>query len=368
MSDIIDLPDSYFEEELTPTPVAEWSTWPEEGSEVALPMPSLSQDGADTSGLISEQQADKTLENLRSLAEKSEKGYVYSEGVLVQEVSDSLGDSVRRIVLPEGRRQQVLQLAHSSLVAGHLGFKKTFAQISRNFLWPRIWVQVKEFVRSCGGCQRAARNSNARAPLQPLPCVSEPFEKVAFDLVGPLPCTSSGYKYILTMMCLYTKYPEAIRLKRVDNETVLEAMMEVFSRHGLPKVLLTDQGSVFTSKLTRHMCKTFEVHKVKTSPYHPQSDGALERWHACLKGMMKRQEIELKSWDRQLKYLLFAYRDTPHCVTGFSPFTIMFGRDVKGPVELLRASWLEGESEEANVGEWLLSVKARMYRDGRNCK
>ena len=108
------------------------------------------------------------------------------------------------------------------------------------------------------------------------------------------------------------------------------------------------------------MCQTFDIHKVRTSPYHPQSDGALERWHACLKGMMKRSEIDLKCWNRQLKYLLFAYRDTPHCVTGFSPFTLLFGRDVRGPLELLRSAWLEGVSEEANVSEWLLNVKARM--------
>ena len=223
-----------------------------------------------------------------------------------------------------------------------------------------MWGEVKAFVRSCAVCQRGARNDNAKAPLQPLPCVSEPFEKVAFDLVGPLPKSSSGYRYILTMMCLYTKYPEAIPLRRVDNETVLEAMFEIFSRHGLPKVMLTDQGSVFTSKMTRLMCKTFDIHKVQTSPYHPQSDGALERWYACLKGMLKKSECDIKCWDKQLKYLLFAYRDTPHCVTGFSPFTLLFGRDVKGPLELLSNSWLEGESEGAKVSEWLLSVQARM--------
>ena len=163
-----------------------------------------------------------------------------------------------------------------------------------------MWVDVKAFVRSCAGCQRAARNDNSRAPLQPLPCISEPFEKVAFDLVGPLPRTKSGYRYISTMMCLYTKYPEAIPLRGVDNETVLEAMIEIFSRHGLPKTILTDQGSVFMSKLTSQLWKTLGIHRVRTSPYHPQSDGALERWHSCLKGMLKRSETELKYWDRHL--------------------------------------------------------------------
>ena len=162
------------------------------------------------------------------------------------------------------------------------------------------------------------------------------------------------------MMCMYTKYPEAIPLKRVDNETVLDAMFEIFSRYGLPKVMLTDQGSVFTSKLTKSMCAAFDIQKIQTSPYHPQSDGALERWHACLKGMLKRSQCDLKLWDRQLKYLLFAYRSTPHCVTGFPPFTLMFGRDVKGPLDVLRASWLEGDCENAKVCDWLLSVQAKM--------
>ena len=200
-----------------------------------------------------------------------------------------------------------------------------------------MWGDIKQFVRSCAGCQKAARNSHSRAPLQPLPCVGEPFEKVAFDLVGPLPRSSSGNKYILTMMCLYTKYPEAIPLRRVDNHTVLEAMLEIFARHGIPKTILTDQGSVFMSKLTQQLYQTLDIKRVRTSPYHPQSDGALERWHACLKGMMRRAEIDLTNWDKQLKFLLFAYRDTPHCVTGFSPFTLLFGRE-DNPVPFLSSA------------------------------
>ena len=108
------------------------------------------------------------------------------------------------------------------------------------------------------------------------------------------------------------------------------------------------------------MCKTFEVHKVRTSPYHPQSDGALERWHACLKGMFRRSDVDLRNWDKLLKYVLFAYRETPHSVTGYSPFTLLFGREVRGPLALLRSSWAESNEGSCDVGEWLSDVKARM--------
>ena len=256
------------------------------GGDTLVPLPNSVGSRSDRDMLVAEQQSDSTLKNVMDLARKGEKGYGFEENILVQCTDDSLGDRKQRVVVPKGRRLQVLRLAHSSLQAGHFGVKKTFARINLHFLWPRMWGDVKQFIRSCEGCQKAARNSNSRAPLQPLPCVGEPFEKVAFDMVGPLPRTASGNRYILTMMCLFTKYPEAIPLRRVDNITVLEAILEIFARHGVPKTIRTDQGTVFMSQLTKQLCKTLEIDRVRTSPYHPQSDGALERWHACLKGTL----------------------------------------------------------------------------------
>ena len=360
LNEVFDFPDSYFEPDeacdVTVDPVQESSEWPEIDS-VELPLPDI---GCDGLRLGEEQKADSTLCDLWKKGERAEKGYTFEHGVLVHHTSDGVDDLVVRVVVPMSRRQQVLQMGHSSSIAGHFGVKKTHAKIARHFVWPGLWTQVKAYVRTCKGCQLAAKQHKSRAPLQPLPCVGEPFQKVAFDLVGPLPRTSSGHKYLLTAMCLYTKYPDAIPLKRVDNASVLDAMMQIFSRYGMPSELLTDQGSVFTSKLTALMCKTFNITKIRTSPYHPQSDGALERWHACLKGMIKRAGGKLSEWDQQLKYILFAYRDTPHCVTGFSPFVLMYGRDVRGPLHFLKTSWLEGEVDVCSVGDWLMSVKAKM--------
>ena len=356
---ILDFPESYFKEDPRITPVAELCTWPEVG-EVDIPLPDTVGSRSNRDMLVAEQQSDSTLKHVLDLASKGEKGYELVDNILVQSTWDSLGDSKQRVVVPKGKRLQVLKLAHSSLQAGHFGVKKTFARLNLHFLWPRMWRDVKQYIRSCAGCQRASRNTNSCAPLQPLPCVGEPFEKVAFDLVGPLPRTASGSRYILTLMCLFTKYPEAIPLRRVDNITVLEAMLEIFARHGVPKTILTDQGSVFMSGLTKQLCKTLEIERVRTSPYHPQSDGALERWHACLKGMLKKSGTDLKVWDKQLKYLLFAYRDSPHCVTGFSPFTLLYGREVKGPLSLLKSAWLEGDDEGGSLSEWLVCVRGKM--------
>lgn len=162
----------------------------------------------------------------------------------------------------------------------------------------------------------AAIKDNGKAPLIPLPVITVPFSRLAFDVVGLLPRTKSGHKYILTCA---SKYPEAIPLKKVDAQSVAEAMAEIFSRTGLPDEVLTDQGSVFMSALCNQMCQLLQIKTLKTSPYHPHTDGMLERWHALLKSMLKKAQGDRKDWDKYLKYLLFAYRSTPHSVTGFTP-------------------------------------------------
>ena len=374
LEDIFQFHDSVFECDPVPTQVEDLEVWPDDSK---VDLPSLCVGQGDKDALAREQAKDVSLSKSLEAAGRGVHGFGFVDNILVHEVEDGFV-TVKRIVVPSSRREQVLKTAHSDLTAGHFGYKRTLARLARYFMWPGMWKEVQATVRTCGSCQKAAKNTNAKAPLQPLPIVSEPFAKVAFDIVGPLPIvsepfakvafdivgplprTTQGNKYLLTMICLFTKFPAAIPLRRVDNETVLNAMMEMFSTFGLPKEILTDQGSVFCSRLTRACCKLLKIDKLRTSPYHPQSNGSLERWHACLKGMLRKEGSSLKEWDVTLKYLLLAYRDTPHSVTGFSPFTLMFGREVKGPLEILRDSWSEGDGDDCSVAEWLVGVKVKM--------
>ena len=157
LEDIFDFPDSYFEQDPIPTPVDQWSTLPEV-SVVEVPLPCL--ETSDSNSLVEEQQADVSLKELLQLAHNGERGFAFDKGILVHSASDGLGDRLQRIVVPVGRRQCVMEMAHSNVVAGHFGVKKTFGRISCKFLWPRMWSEVKAYVRTCSGCQRAARKSN----------------------------------------------------------------------------------------------------------------------------------------------------------------------------------------------------------------
>ena len=215
-----------------------------------------------------EQKEDESLVEVRKQADARKGGYSWQD---VHLHISGLGEECVRIVVPRGRRNDVLKLAHSSLLGGHLSIRKTRDLINRSFTWPGMVKGIKEWCFSCQACQKAQKAAGGKAPLKPLPVITEPFSGVAFDLVGPLPRTKPDHKYILTSMCLASKYPEAIPLKKVDAPTVTEAMLEIFSRIGVPSEILTDQGTVFVGKLTSQLCGRLGVGQIKTSPYHPHS-------------------------------------------------------------------------------------------------
>jgi len=191
-----------------------------------------------------------------------------------------------------------------------------------------VGIDVAELCRSCPECQKGAKRNRTKAPLIPLPLIDEPFRRVAMDIDGPLQRTKMGNKYILTLMDFATHYPEAIPLKKTDTWTVAEALCDVFSRLGIPEEMLSDQGSNFMSGVMAAMFDLLKVKHIKTSPYHPQTDGMLERFHGTLKSMLRKTGPGAKDWDAWLPYVCFAYRDAPHAATGFSPFELMFGRQV----------------------------------------
>ena len=160
----------------------------------------------------------------------------------------------------------------------------------------------------------------------------ELFEKMAFDLLGPFQRSKDGHKFILTGICLATRYPESIPPKDNRAETVVEGMVDIFSRTGVPLQILTDQGSQFMWQLVSQLCQKLHIDKLKTTAYPPQSNGCLERWHGTLVPMLKKSLEHKFDWDRQIKYAVFACRSAPNRDSGFSPFDLVFGKNVRGPL------------------------------------
>ena len=149
-----------------------------------------------------------------------------------------------QIIVPRKFRQEIMQVAHEPITAGHQGSNKTLARITNRFFWPGIKGDVKRFCRSCGPCQRAGKGTKMPvAPLKPLPIIKEPFAFVSADFVGPLPRTPRGNRYILNFIDHSTKYVESFPSPTATARDVERALTEVISRHGKPLTLLTDRGS-----------------------------------------------------------------------------------------------------------------------------
>ena len=178
-------------------------------------------------------------------------------------------------------------------------------------------------------------------PLEHMPLIEEPFFRVAVDLIGPLhPPTDKGNRYILTLVDYATRYPEAVALPSVEAERVAEALDDIFSRIDVPREVLSDMGAQFTSSLMSEVSRLISFRQLTTTPYHPMCNGLCERFNATLKQMLKRMCAERpKDWDKFLNAVLFAYREVPQESLGFSPFELVYGRSVRGPMTILKELW-----------------------------
>jgi len=141
--------------------------------------------------------------------------------------------------------------------------------------------------------------------MVPLPIIQEPFQRIAMDIVGPLPRSHSGKKYVQVVCDYATRYPEAIPLHLIDAEHIAEELVKLFAWVGVPSEILTDQGCNFMSQLLAEVYHLLNIKPIRTSPYHPQTDGLVERFNQTLKSMLRRTaKEEGKDWDKLLPYLL----------------------------------------------------------------
>ena len=319
------------------------------------------------SDLVRLQQEDDSLGHQRRSVSTPSSRYFIKDGVLYRR-STKHGEDSNQLVVPQSLRPEVLRQGHDRPLAGHMGVQRTLDRIQQEFFWPRMGKEIREWVRTCDVCQRSAPPGwTTRVPLGTIPSAETPFQRVAIDLAGPMSRTHQGNAYVLCVVDYATRYPEAVPLRNIEAATVAEALFEIYSRLGFPEEAVTDQGSQFTSDLYKEMCKFEGVERHTTSPYHPQSNGLVERFNRSFKHILRKLcQDHPKDWDRFLPAVLFSYRDVPQESTGFSPFELLYGRTVRGPMTILRRLWTQEaqggktESEERTMGQYVLDLRNRV--------
>ena len=185
-------------------------------------------------------------------------------------------------------------------------------------------------------CDRLRKKSGIRAPLADYR-VGNPLDRIGIDILGPLPVTKNKNKYLLVIGDYFTRWMEALPLPDQQAESIARALVyEFIAKFGAPLEIHTDQGANFGSVLFKEVCRLLEFRKTRSTPYHPSSNGLVERFNRTLARMIKSFiEGNTSNWDQHISLLTAAYRSTTHPSTGFTPNKLMLGREVNLPCDVV---------------------------------
>jgi hypothetical protein len=240
---------------------------------------------------------------------------------------------VPRIIPPRHRMKAILQETHNIPSSGHQGRDSTFRKTSEVYFWPDMKNDIETFVKSCQICQKRDRKKG-EAALQPIKKLPEPFYQVGMDVMGPLPITKSGKRYIIIAVDHFTKWVEIRALESNDAQSIASFFYEdVICRHGVPKILSTDQGTEFVNELLSILTNTYHIHHIKTTAYHPQGNGQVERMNKTIKDILAKCTPRDGDWSHYVHAAAYAIRVARSASTNYTPAELLTGRKFRQPFD-----------------------------------
>ena len=238
-----------------------------------------------------------------------------------------------RLCIPQSMREQLLTEAHAGKFAGHFSPKAVYEILARRYWWDGMYRDVHQFCRACLTCAAYRGTGRKVKPTLAPITVGGPFEKLGVDILE-MPLTVNGNRHIIVFMDYLTKWAEAYTTSDQTTETIIDCLVDVVCRHGVPRELVSDRGSNLLSHLMREVCELFGIKKVNSTSYHPQTDGLVENFNKTLRSMLAKYSHQFgDNWDEHLQQVLFAYRTKPHESTGESPYYLLYGRDAYLPLD-----------------------------------
>ena len=239
-----------------------------------------------------------------------------------------------QLVLPDSLIPVALNLYHNEI--GHLGMDRTYDLIRRRFWWSTIYRDVVLHVKNCVVC--SSRNlKRLRAPMGENILPERPGQACGIDTLGPFPESRQGNSYIIHISDLFSGYPEAYPAPDKKAETINRLLLEKYiPTHTCMSVLLSDQGTEYVNRDLDLLSASLKIRRVKTSPYHPMTNGLTERFHDFLnKQLSKVISTDQQDWEDYLPGILLSYRVSVQEGTKYSPFFLHHGRDPVLPGDLL---------------------------------
>ena len=313
-----------------------------------------------------------TDEELRPLSRETREIWAQWELLELQEGVLCLRSPERtsarsRMVLPRKLVKEALMEVHDGIAGAHLGRMKTLKKMKTRFWRPGLTKEVHRYCSSCLTCAKCKSRPNPKAPLHPIPS-GNPMQRIHIDIVGPLPRSRRGNRYILTVQCSFTNWAEAYAISNQRATTCARVLVKNWiCRYGVPDSIHSDQGRNFESQVFEEMCHLLNINKTRSTAYHPEGNGQVENMHKTLKSMLKaRVEDDPQGWDEQLDYCMMAFRSSVHSSTEHTPFELMFGREMRIPLDVMMGSGPMGN--ESSYSEFVADLQGSLeaaYRDVR---
>ena len=244
---------------------------------------------------------------------------------------------LKQLVIPTHLRSIVLRHLHDKQAGRHFAVAKTLGKVRERFFWPYCRRDVERWCKNCEECaSRKGPPRKQRGPMKQF-IVGAPLERLAIDVLDPLPVSEKGNKYLLIVADYFTKWVEAYPLENQRAEVVAEVLVKEFiSRFGVPMQLHSDQGRNFESAVFSGVCNLLGINKIRTTALHPESDGMVERFNRTLGNQLAIfVERHQKDWDDHVPLLMMSYRSAIHESTKQTPPKLMFGREINLPIDLL---------------------------------
>jgi hypothetical protein len=296
-----------------------------------------------------------------------EKFWVDDDQLLYYEEQE--GSSL--IVIPKELVETALKCYHELPFTAHQGIARTVAAIRKKYWWESLNKDVREYINACEACAKRKTGNRIVAPLGDSLEANEFLDVVSLDVVGPLPVTENGNKYLLTFVDHFTRFCEAIPIPTQETEVIARKfVVRIITQFGVPKKLLTDRGATFTSALMKEVCKLLKIQKLQTSSYNAQANGICERMHKLLIDMISHfVNKDSRNWDKYVPYAVMAYRAVPHCSVKYSPYYLVYGRELRLPIE---DDWRPKRQEQAgkkgDYDEHVSQLAMRLYEANQAAK
>ncbi|KAL4123448.1 hypothetical protein QTP88_015626 [Uroleucon formosanum] len=243
-------------------------------------------------------------------------------------------------LLSESDKQEVIKVHHDSLLSGHLGIHKTLKRLGEQLQWKGMKKDVQKYIKSCASCQRNKSSKKLKIPMAITTTSFRPFQRIFLDIVGRLPTSHRNNSYILTIQDDLTKFLFAFPIENHQANTIAKVFVENFvCIHGIPMSILTDNGPEFVGEIFTYICKLLKIEKKMSSPYHPQTNGGLEKTHRVIKEMLRHNvDKNAHNWCENIPFVVFSFNSAVHESTQYQPYELLYGNPIHIPTIFQKSS------------------------------